>query len=265
MAARGTLRAAIFHSGPSTTTMKRDSEQDRVYSDPREQIGGFVFDQQVARVFPDMIGRSVPGYDSVINLSSVLAAQYVQPDSLCYDLGCSLGATSQALQRGIRVPGCRIIAVDNSPAMLEQAVKRLPAAADTTPIDFVCADIGEMEFKNASMVTLNFTLQFIPLEQRTALLGRIQAGLRPGGILILSEKIRFDDPVEEQLQIEMHHAFKRANGYNDLEISQKRSALDNVLIPESLQQHQSRLRQVGFQRADLWFQCFNFVSLVARK
>lgn len=245
--------------------MKTDSEQDRVYSDPREQVGEFVFDQQVARVFPDMIGRSVPGYDSVINLSSVLAAQYVQPASLCYDLGCSLGATSQAIQRGIRVPGCRIIAVDNSPAMLEQAVKRLPATTDATPIDFVCADIAQMEFKNASMVTLNFTLQFIPLEQRTALLQRIQAGLRPGGILILSEKIRFDDPVEEQLQIEMHHAFKRANGYNDLEISQKRSALENVLIPESLEQHQTRLEQAGFQRADLWFQCFNFVSLVARK
>lgn len=245
--------------------MKTDSEQDRVYSDPREQIGEFVFDQQVARVFPDMIGRSVPGYDSVINLSSVLAAQYVQPESLCYDLGCSLGATSQAIQRGIRVPGCRIIAVDNSPAMLEQALKRLPASGDITPIDFICADIAQIEFHNASMVTLNFTLQFIPVERRTALLQRIQAGLRPGGILILSEKIRFDDPMEEQLQIEMHHAFKRANGYNDLEISQKRSALENVLIPESLEQHQTRLKRAGFQRADLWFQCFNFISLVARK
>lgn len=245
--------------------MKRETEQDRVYADPREQVDKFVFDRQVAQVFPDMIGRSVPGYDSVINLSSVLAARYVQPKSLCYDLGCSLGATSQAIQRGIRVPGCRIIAVDNSSAMLEQAVKRLPALTDSTPIDFVCADIAEMEFQNASLVTLNFTLQFIPLEQRSELLQRIQAGLRPGGILILSEKICFDDPVEEQLQIEMHHAFKRANGYNDLEISQKRSALENVLIPESLQQHQSRLKQAGFERADLWFQCFNFVSLVARK
>jgi tRNA (cmo5U34)-methyltransferase len=121
-----------------------------------------------------------------------------------------------------------------------------------------------MAFDNASLVTLNFTLQFIPLAQRSLLLSRIHAGLRPGGILILSEKIRFDDPQEEQLQIEMHHAFKRANGYNDLEISQKRSALDNVLIPETLEQHRTRLKQAGFRRADLWFQCFNFVSLVAR-
>lgn len=245
--------------------MKQDSEQDRVYSDPRAQVDGFVFDRQVARVFPDMIGRSVPGYDSVIDLSSVLAAQYVQPDSLCYDLGCSLGATAQALQRGIRVAGCRIIAVDNSPAMLEQAVQRLPKTAQATPIDFVCADIADMAFDNASLVTLNFTLQFIPLAQRNELLSRIHAGLRPGGILILSEKIRFDDPEEETLQIEMHHAFKRANGYNDLEISQKRSALENVLIPETAEQHRARLQQAGFQRADLWFQCFNFVSLVARK
>jgi tRNA (cmo5U34)-methyltransferase len=245
--------------------MSQDSEQDRVYSEQRDSVGEFVFDQQVARVFPDMIRRSVPGYATVINLCGVLARQYVQADSNCYDLGCSLGATSLALQSGIETSGCKIIAVDNSPAMLEQARTRVPELPSRTPIDWVCADIRNIPIENASLVTLNFTLQFIPVEARTELLTRIQQGLRPGGILVLSEKIAFEDPEEEQLQIEMHHAFKRANGYNDLEISQKRSALENVLIPETLPQHQLRLAEAGFSRADLWFQCFNFVSLVARK
>jgi tRNA (cmo5U34)-methyltransferase len=245
--------------------MSQDSEQDRVYSEPRESIGEFIFDQQVARVFPDMIRRSVPGYATVINLSSVLATRYVQPGTNCYDLGCSLGATSLALQSGIQAADCKIIAVDNSPDMLEQAKDRLPDQAGCTPIEWICADICELPIENASLITLNFTLQFIPVEQRTALLMRIQQGLKPDGILVLSEKIAFEDPEEEQLQIEMHHAFKRANGYNDLEISQKRSALENVLIPETLAQHQARLKQAGFDRADLWFQCFNFISLVARK
>ncbi|MCW8944950.1 MAG: carboxy-S-adenosyl-L-methionine synthase CmoA [Sedimenticola sp.] len=245
--------------------MSQDSEQDRVYSEPRDNVGEFIFDQQVARVFPDMIRRSVPGYTTVINLCGVLAAQYVQPGTNCYDLGCSLGATSLALQSGIQAANCKIIAVDNSSDMLQQAKVRLPEQAGRTPIEWVCADICDIEIKNASLVTLNFTLQFIPIEQRTALLTRIQQGLRPGGILVLSEKIAFEDPEEERLQIEMHHAFKRANGYNDLEISQKRSALENVLIPEPLAQHTERLKQAGFERSDLWFQCFNFVSLVARK
>ena len=245
--------------------MSQDSEQDRVYSEPRDSVDEFIFDQQVARVFPDMIRRSVPGYTTVINLSCVLATQYVQPGSHCYDLGCSLGATSLALQSGIQANDCKIIAVDNSADMLNQAKARLPEQAGRTPIEWVCADICDTPIENASLVTLNFTLQFIPIEQRTALLTRIQQGLRPGGILVLSEKIAFEDPEEEHLQIEMHHAFKRANGYNDLEISQKRSALENVLIPETVAQHTTRLKQAGFNRSDLWFQCFNFVSLVARK
>ncbi|TVO78747.1 carboxy-S-adenosyl-L-methionine synthase CmoA [Sedimenticola selenatireducens] len=245
--------------------MNQDSEQDRVYSEQRDRVGDFVFDQQVARVFPDMIRRSVPGYATVINLSGVLARQHVQSNSNCYDLGCSLGATSLALQSGIEANGCKIIAVDNSPAMLEQARTRVPDLPNRTPIDWVCDDIRTTPIENASLITLNFTLQFIPVEARKALLTRIQRGLRPGGILVLSEKIAFEDPQEEHLQIEMHHAFKRANGYNDLEISQKRSALENVLIPETLAQHQARLKQAGFVRADIWFQCFNFISLVARK
>lgn len=245
--------------------MSQDSEQDRVYSEPRDNVGEFIFDQQVALVFPDMIRRSVPGYSTVISLSGVLAGQYVQPGTNCYDLGCSLGATSLALQSGIQAANCKIIAVDNSSDMLEQARARLPEQPERTPIEWVCADICDIEIENASLVTLNFTLQFIPVDLRTALLTRIQRGLRPGGILVLSEKIAFEDPEEERLQIEMHHAFKRANGYNDLEISQKRSALENVLIPETLAQHIVRLKQAGFERSELWFQCFNFVSLVARK
>jgi len=243
--------------------MQQDSDRDRVYSQPLASVDRFVFDRQVAQVFPDMIQRSVPGYAAVISMSSVLAAQYVQPDSLCYDLGCSLGATSRAIQSGIRAEGCRIIAIDNSPAMIERALAQPAEGAHGAPIDYICADIADVGIDNASLVTLNFTLQFIPLQQRGDLLQRIRKGLRPGGILVLSEKIRFEDPEEERRQIEMHHAFKRANGYNELEISQKRSALENVLIPETLKQHRVRLGEAGFRRADLWFQCFNFISLVA--
>lgn len=242
-----------------------NSNRDRIYAAPKETREEFVFDKLVARVFPDMINRSVPGYASVIAMTGVLAAEYVQPDTLCYDLGCSLGATAIAIQGGIRAPGCRVIGVDNSEAMLDRARERMDTVKNETPVELICADIQDLEITNASMVVLNFTFQFIPVDQRFRLLKKIYDGLRPKGILVLSEKITFDDPVEERLQIEMHHAFKRANGYNDLEISQKRSALENVLIPESLNTHKQRLKEAGFSRADVWFQCFNFISLVARK
>ncbi|MEJ1405094.1 MAG: carboxy-S-adenosyl-L-methionine synthase CmoA [Candidatus Sedimenticola sp. (ex Thyasira tokunagai)] len=245
--------------------MSRSPERDQIYAASRSEPTGFTFDERVADVFPDMIRRSVPGYAAVIGMTGVLAAEYAQPHSHCYDLGCSLGATALSIQQGIQTEGCRIIAVDNSAAMLEQAKQYIEPSRNEIPIELVCADIQDIEIRDASLVTLNFTLQFIPVEQRVSLLQKIYHGLRPQGILILSEKITFDDPEEERLQMEMHHAFKRANGYNDLEISRKRSALENVLIPETLVAHKQRLDAAGFSRADLWFQCFNFVSLVARK
>ncbi|MET0022660.1 MAG: carboxy-S-adenosyl-L-methionine synthase CmoA [Sedimenticola sp.] len=245
--------------------MTDHSKHDNIYAAPRGTVSDFVFDGKVAKVFSDMISRSVPGYATVINMTSVLANQYVKADSRCYDLGCSLGASSMAMQSGIRVPGCSIIAVDNSQAMLEQAGKHLAAADEYPPIELICSDVMDLPLENASMVVLNFTLQFIPPERRLELLQRIHDALRPGGILVLSEKIAFEDPEEERLQIEMHHAFKRANGYNELEISQKRTALENVMIPETLATHKERLGSAGFSRADLWFQCFNFVSLVAHR
>ena len=155
-------------------------------------------------------------------------------------------------------------AVDSSAEMIDCA-RRLPAPqAAESPIEWICADALEVEIDDASMVVLNFTLQFVPIALRPALLRRIRRGMRPGAILVLSEKIRFADPETETLQNEMHHAFKRANGYNDLEISRKRTALEKVLLPETLEQHRARLAEAGFARTDLWFQCFNFVSLVAR-
>jgi tRNA (cmo5U34)-methyltransferase len=134
-----------------------------------------------------------------------------------------------------------------------------------TPVTTACADITDIEIKNASVVVLNFTLQFIPIEQREELLQHIYQGMTDGAILILSEKIKFDDDHLQDLNTELHHAFKQANGYSEMEISQKRSALENVLLPETIATHQQRLRNIGFDSIDVWFQCFNFASLVAIK
>ncbi|HHH38861.1 MAG TPA: carboxy-S-adenosyl-L-methionine synthase CmoA [Sedimenticola sp.] len=243
--------------------MRQKRPKDRVYAEPRASVGRFCFDSAVARVFEDMIERSVPGYATTLEMISVLAARYVAPGSRCYDLGCSLGAASLALQRGIRVPGCTIVAIDDSPAMLAQARRRLPAPGGQTPIELRQGDIRDTPVNDASMVVLNFPLQFISPAERPALLGRIHAGLRPGGVLLLSEKIRFREPDRERLMTELHHAFKRANGYNELEIGQKRQALEEVLVPETLEVHRARLAAAGFRRVEPWFQCFNFASLVA--
>lgn len=241
-------------------------KQDSIYAAPLEEIADFRFDEQVAEVFPDMLQRSVPGYAMMISTIGLLAARYAQANSRCYDLGCSLGAVSLALRQGIRQPDCNIIAVDNSQAMLDRA-RQLMAdeTASTVPIQMVCTDLQNIIIENASIVVLNLTLQFIPPAERLLLIKRIYQGLKPGGLLILSEKIAFEETDHQRFHVDLHQEFKRANGYSELEISQKRTALEKVMIPETLACHQQRLRQAGFGFVDTWFQCLNFVSLVAIK
>lgn len=239
---------------------------DAIYAAPLQHIIDFKFDERVVAVFPDMIQRSVPGYGMIISNIGILAAKYAQPSSHCYDLGCSLGAATMSMRQRITTPDCDIIAVDNSPAMIERARELLALdTVSTIPVTMNCSDIQDVAIENASVVVLNFTLQFILPVQRLALIQRIHAGLRPGGILILSEKIAFREPWRQHFHVKLHHDFKRANGYSDLEISQKRSALEKVMIPETIACHQERLQTAGFSCSELWFQCFNFVSLVAIK
>nr|WP_249186781.1 carboxy-S-adenosyl-L-methionine synthase CmoA [Pseudomonas sp. KB-10] len=231
------------------------------------EVPDFVFNEDVVRVFPDMIKRSVPGYPTIVENIGVLAGQFAQPHTILYDLGASLGAVTQALRRHVKVDGCQVIAVDNSPAMVARCSEYLHAQdamfQELLPVEVIEADILALDLQPASLVTLNFTLQFIPPEQRLELLTRIRQALLPGGALILSEKLRFEDAAEHELLTELHVAFKRANGYSELEIAQKRSAIEKVMLPDSLEQHRERLLAAGFSKVLPWFQCLNFASLVA--
>ena len=157
-------------------------QPDRLFAQPLDQVPDFVFNEDVAKVFPDMIKRSVPGYPTIVENLGVLAAQFAQPHSALYDLGCSLGAVTQALRRHVRSDDCRVIAVDNSPAMVERCAEYLHAQdamfQELLPVEVIEADILALEFQPASLVALNFTLQFIPREQR---LGSRTRGARRAG------------------------------------------------------------------------------------
>ncbi|MDY6815097.1 MAG: carboxy-S-adenosyl-L-methionine synthase CmoA [Pseudomonadota bacterium] len=237
---------------------------DRLFATERKPED-FRFDASVARVFPDMIRRSVPGYTTIIPMIEVITGQYAQPGSNCYDLGCSLGASTLAMRHGIAHQDCQLFGVDNSAAMIERCEHYIALDDSPLPVTLRCEDILDTGLSNASVTTLNFTLQFVPPEHRKELLARIASATRPGGVLILSEKIRFESDQEQDIQTRLHHEFKRANGYSDLEISQKRSAIEQVLIPETLARHRERLSTAGFDQVLLWYQCFNFVSMLAIK
>jgi tRNA (cmo5U34)-methyltransferase len=238
--------------------------KDRLFAAPRDQHERFRFDDHVAQVFADMVSRSVPGYDLTLTMIGVLAAHYAQENSVCYDLGCSLGASTLAMRHRVP-PNCRIIAIDNSTAMTERCRANIAGDRARPEVAVVCADIQDIDYANASLATLNFTLQFVPAEQRLDLLRRLQHGLIAGGALILSEKIALPGDRERALFEQLHHDFKHAMGYSRLEIAQKRAALEQVLIPDSLDTHKERLHRAGFSEVYTWFQCFNFISLLAVK
>jgi tRNA (cmo5U34)-methyltransferase len=229
--------------------------------------GPFRFDDNVAKVFPDMLRRSIPGYAASIEAIGSLAARYVRAGTNCYDLGCSLGAATIAMRQGIGEPGCRIVAVDVAPAMIERG--KAAVAKDTSPlasmtdVDFVLGDIRETEIFNASMVVLNYTLQFLPPHDRDALLRRIYEGTNDGGLLVLSEKVVDENPYMDKLLVDLHHEHKRRNNYSALEISRKRAALEDVLIPETISAHRARLKSAGFSHSAVWLRYFNFVSIIA--
>jgi len=246
------------------------SKRDQLFEQQPPGMQDFVFDERVVRVFPDMINRSVPGYGLILPMLGLLARRFVQPGSRVYDLGCSLGAVSQVIRQSVDQPNVRIIAVDNSADMLRRFAELLQqqgAGGEVVPgspsIELVQADVSDTPMEDASLSVLNFTLQFIGREQRAALLSRIAAATRPGGALVLSEKIRFADPGEHELQANWHHDFKRAQGYSELEIARKRDALERVMLPDTEAEHLERLQAAGWSKTVRWFQCCNFVSYLA--
>jgi len=237
--------------------------KDEIFRESAADPGSFRFDETVARVFPDMLRRSIPGYDATIEAIGILARRHVAANTRCYDLGCSLGAAAGAMRDNISAAGCEIHAIDNSPAMVERCRALLQGTAGSTPVTVLEADIRDVHIENASMVVLNYTLQFLPLADRLNVIMGIREGLSDDGVFILSEKIADDDPVFEAFIVDLYHDFKRENAYSDLEISRKRTALENVLIPESVATHLDRLRTAGFRHAGIWMKHFNFVSFIA--
>ena len=245
--------------------MSDASYRDAIFSTPLDRVARFSFDERVVACFPDMIRRSVPGYGQILGMLGLIAGRHLRHGAHVYDLGCSLGAASLALAGQLSPDAFRLTAVDISPAMVERARETLAAEHPEHAIEVIEGDIRTLDYQPSGMVILNFTLQFLPPEDRERLLARLYTALEPGGVLILSEKIVDLDERDNAWRVERYHDFKRANGYSDLEISQKRTALENVLVPDTLEAHHVRLARAGFPRSLTWFQYLNFASLIAFK
>ncbi|MCP4878197.1 MAG: carboxy-S-adenosyl-L-methionine synthase CmoA [Gammaproteobacteria bacterium] len=242
--------------------MSDQGEQDRVFAKRLSDVKAFEFNDTVANVFHDMISRSVPGYALLLHMIGLYADIFIQPSSRVYDLGCSLGEATLVIADQVDELNCEILAIDSSAAMIDKCRQH---ETGQDKISWYCEDIRQTKIYDASMVVLNLTLQFLPPEERMSLLEEIYRGLNCGGILVLSEKVVFHDDAESERMVQLYQGFKKTMGYSDLEISQKRNALENVLIPDSDRQHFQRLKDIGFDEVYQCFRSFNFVSYLAIK
>ena len=236
--------------------------RDKLFNS-QSDISDFRFDDSVVEVFDDMVKRSVPGYEAMIQMVGLVARTYGKDHTNYYDLGCSTGTTTLSLALNNKHKNNKLIAVDNSPQMVKECQRNLSEKIDN--FEIVCGDINDISIENASIVVLNLTLQFVELEKRSKLIKKIYDGLVPDGVLIISEKIHFDDKENQEQLARLHLDFKRANGYSELEIANKRQSLENILVTESKQAHLERLKVCGFKESSCYFQCLNFASFLSVK
>lgn len=234
--------------------------KDQLFSEPYSEIKAFAFDEKVVSVFPDMIKRSVPGYETILKGIAMLAMKYVKPHTHVYDLGSSLGGVSLTVDQAIGSQRNIIHAIDNSEAMINQFKANLNGLQINNEIIPLLQDITTTDFLNSSFTVSNFTLQFMAKEHRDLVCQNVYQSLNQGGVFILSEKVTSSD-----LLIDYYHGYKKVNGYSDMEIAQKRQALEDALKPDDLETWIHRLNSVGFKKIEVWFRAFNFISLVAIK
>jgi tRNA (cmo5U34)-methyltransferase len=242
------------------------SGQDKIFDSPVQRASGFQFDETVANVFDDMLERSVPFYREAQRMTVELARNFTQPGSVVADLGCSTGTTMALLCQAIPDPTVRVVGFDLSEAMLDKCRENLRRLGLAERCELRQQDLHqEFELGDASVVIMNYTLQFVRPLYRDTLIRSIFQALRRRGALLMSEKILSPDPLLNGLYIDLYYEFKRRNGYSELEIAQKREALENVLVPYKIQENIDLLQRNGFASADLFLRWYNFASFIALK
>ena len=239
--------------------------RDEVFKAPITQSTDFKFDKKVVTVFDDMVTRSVPFYLEIQRMIAELAAEYAKEGSHVYDLGCSTGTTMMNMNSTVP-QSIKFIGIDDSPQMLEQCRENLLKAGVERTFDLINCDLNKgVEIKNASVVVLCLTLQFIRPLYRVKLLQEIRKGMQEGSCLILVEKILAEESGLNRNFIKYYYDFKKRNHYSDMEISQKREALENVLVPYKLSEDMDMLLSSGFSHCEVFFKWYNFAGMIAFK
>jgi tRNA (cmo5U34)-methyltransferase len=231
------------------------TDKDQVFKEQISKVTDFKFGTSVAYVFDDMVNRSVPFYGEIQRMMAEQAADYAKTGTDIYDLGCATGTTLIGMNTTV-AENIRFIGIDDSPQMLDKCRSKLNEAGFSRPFELRVADLNShVAINNASVVLLCLTLQFVRPIYREKLLKSIYNGLVSGGVLILVEKTLTENSAFNRDFIKYYYNYKRRNNYSDIEITQKREALENIAL----------LRDTGFAHCEVFFKWYNFSGLIAYK
>ncbi|GAB0156945.1 carboxy-S-adenosyl-L-methionine synthase CmoA [Chryseobacterium sp. Alg-005] len=245
--------------------MSEAINSDQVFREKLENLSDFEFNNKVAGVFDDMVSRSVPFYDELQRMTSELAGNHAQPGSHVYDLGCSTGTTMLLMDKTVQ-EGIRFIGIDDSEEMILKCREKLDNFKLNRDVDLQVADLTQtVPVQNASVVTMVLVLQFIRPINRLNIVKKIGDGMVKNGVFILIEKVLTEEKSFNREYIDYYYDFKRRNNYSELEISQKREALENVLIPYKTSENINMLHEAGFDEAEVFFKWYNFTGIIAKK
>jgi len=239
-------------------------KKDQIYKEKLAEIKKFAFNEKVAAVFDDMVNRSIPFYQEIHHLILDIAQKFYKPNFKIYDLGCSTGNTILAIYQHLDGKEASFIGIDNSESMLKICDEKLNSHG-VKVFDLLNENLEEINFENADMFIMNYTLQFIPTTKRAALLKKIYQSLNKGGVFILSEKIKSANITTNNLMTDLYYDFKRRNDYSELEIAQKRQALEDVLIPLTPEKQLALMQKSGFKKVDILFKWYNFACFIGIK
>ncbi len=235
---------------------------DTIFTQPISKQ--FEFDADVAAVFDDMLSRSVPFYKESQSLSARFCLNALSDGGRVVDLGCSTASLLLEIERGIKPNSdIELIGIDNSAAMIAHAHKKLEAY--NSRITLVEGDILEYPFGVTQAIICNYTLQFIRPMVREKLVQKIYDSLEVGGVFIFSEKVLSENGTLNKQLIDCYYDYKKVQGYSEYEIVQKREALENVLIPYTVEENKAMVKQCGFSSCDVLFQWANFATFIACK
>jgi len=227
--------------------------------------GPWTFDEEVCRVFEDMLRRSIPQYEAMRALVFEVGSRFVRPGTDVVDLGCSRG---EALAPFVRAfgPAAHYVGVEVSAPMMETCRNRFARELEAGTVELLgldlCSDFPAVE---ASLMLSVLTLQFTPVEQRQRILQDAYDRTVHGGALVLVEKVRGRSARSNDLLIDLYHSLKRANGYSQDEIDRKRLSLEGVLVPATADWNEDLLRRVGYANVECFWRCLNFSAWVAVK